>query len=362
MLPPELIVIADDKGRSTLPKTIGYAAVRIIDCRDIGGLSSIGDAPVLIDVDLHDIAKVKQIKDNLPTRNDKQCRIIAVDRGSHLSVVQAKGLDASDLLKRPLDDHELKKCLRRYATRAKAPADEPVRADQQALMREPGGPSVASAAAALDRMFSGFTTGGSLDLASVEQAGDEVMDAICEVGFAQWLDTVRRYHESTFQHCLIVTGVLTGFGHKNGMRKADVLTLTVAGLLHDVGKAQIPIDILDKPGRLTDKEFAVIKQHPNAGYEYIRSQNVIDPETLSAIRHHHEYLDGSGYPDGLSAQKIGDLTRIMTVCDVYGALIERRAYKAPKSPQAALDILTGMAKDGRVESDLVRALGYSVSA
>lgn len=188
------------------------------------------------------------------------------------------------------------------------------------------------------------------------------MDAICGVGLAQWLDTVRRYHESTFQHCLIVTGVLTGFGHKNGMRKADVLTLTVAGLLHDVGKAQIPIDILDKPGRLTDEEFAVIKQHPNMGYEYIRSQNIIDSETLSAIRHHHEYLDGSGYPDGLSAQKIGDLTRIMTVCDVYGALIERRAYKPPKSPQAALDILTGMARDGRVEYDLVRALGYSVSA
>jgi HD-GYP domain-containing protein (c-di-GMP phosphodiesterase class II) len=83
--------------------------------------------------------------------------------------------------------------------------------------------------------------------------------------------------------------------------------------------------------------------------------------TLKAIRHHHEYLDGSGYPDGLTANQIGDLTRIMTVCDVYGALVERRAYKAPKTPDAALDILIGMAKDGKVELDLVRALRHCVS-
>jgi HD-GYP domain-containing protein (c-di-GMP phosphodiesterase class II) len=89
---------------------------------------------------------------------------------------------------------------------------------------------------------------------------------------------------------------------------------------------------------------------------------VVDRETLDAIRHHHEYLDGSGYPDGLAAQQIGDLTRIMTVCDIYGALVERRAYKAAKSPEAALDILTNMAKDGKVEGDLVRALRYCVAA
>jgi putative nucleotidyltransferase with HDIG domain len=189
-----------------------------------------------------------------------------------------------------------------------------------------------------------------------------VLSGIHDVGLARWLATVRRYHESTFQHCLIVTGIATAFGHRSGMRRSDVLTLTVAGLLHDVGKAQIPLDILDKPGRLSDEEFAVIKQHPVTGYEYIRAQNVVDAETLNAIRHHHEYLDGSGYPDGIAGQQINDLTRIMTVCDVYGALVERRAYKPPKSPDAALDILAAMAANGKVEFDLVRALRHCVAA
>jgi putative nucleotidyltransferase with HDIG domain len=355
MAAPELIVIADERGRAALPKILAEGSVRILDCHDVTGLASVGDAPLVIDVDLHDISKVKLIKDNLPDRIGTGCRIIAVERASHLSMVQARGLGASHVLKRPIDGNDLTKCLQR--TLGSANAD-----DEPDLAQEPSGRSVASAALALDRMFSGLVCGGALDLAPVEQAGDQVLDGIRDVGLAQWLATVRRYHESTFQHCLIVTGVATAFGHKNGMRKADILILTIAGLLHDVGKAQIPVDILDKPGRLTDEEFAVIKQHPIAGYEYIRCQNVVDRETLDAIRHHHEYLDGSGYPDGLAAQQIGDLTRIMTVCDIYGALVERRAYKAAKSPEAALDILTNMAKDGKVEGDLVRALRYCVAA
>jgi putative nucleotidyltransferase with HDIG domain len=349
----ELIVIADDRGRAELPEILARSGVRIIDCHEAAALSSVGDAPLVIDVDLHDISKVKLIKDNLPEALGAHCRIVAVERGSHQSVVQANGLGASDVLKRPFDNAALRKCLDRHVVTV---ADE-----QPPLAKEPGGRSIAAAALALDRMFSGLLSGGPLDLTSVEQAGDQVLGGIHDAGLAQWLATVRRYHESTFQHCLIVTGVATAFGHKNGMRKSDVLTLTIAGLLHDVGKAQIPVAILDKPGRLSEEEFAVIKRHPVTGYEYIRSQNVVDAETLKAIRHHHEYLDGSGYPDGLAANQIGDLTRVMTVCDVYGALVERRAYKAPKSPEAALDILTDMAKGGKVELDLVRALRHCVS-
>jgi len=352
MRPPELIVIADDRGRAALPEMLARNSVRIIDCHDAAALSSVGDAPLVIDVDLHDISKVKLIKDNLPEGIGARCRIIAVERGSHQSEVQAKGLGASDVLKRPFDNAALRACLQRHVVAL---------ADPGPLADEPGGHSIASAALALDRTFSGLVSGGPLDVASVQQAGDQVLSGIHDVGLAQWLATVRRYHEGTFQHCLIVTGVATAFGHRNGMRKSDVLTLTIAGLLHDVGKAQIPVEILDKPGRLTEEEFAVIKRHPVTGYEYIRSQNVVDGETLKAIRHHHEYLDGSGYPDGLTANQIGDLTRIMTVCDIYGALVERRAYKAAKSPEEALYILTIMADEGKVEFDLVRALRHCVS-
>lgn len=364
MLACELIVITDDRTRFALPRVVADLSVRIIDWQNTDGLSSVGSTPLFIDVDLRDASKVKFIKDRLSDRVDDQCRIIAVDRGSRLSVAQANGLGASTLLKRPLEIRALTACLRHQLASAQArhgaPSESVVSVDE-ALKAEPGGTSILSAAHALDHMFEALHSGGRLELASVMESGEQIIGASAEVGLAKWLDTVRNYHESTFQHCLIVTGILTAFGQKNGMRRSDILSLTTAGLLHDVGKARIPIEILDKPGKLTDEEFTVIKQHPSLGYDYLSAQSQIDSQTLRAVRHHHEYLDGSGYPDGLKAQQIDDLTRIVTVCDIYGALVERRAYKAPKSPEAALDILSEMAKGGKVERSLVKALRYSVS-
>ena len=359
MLPPELVVIADGYRRSSLPRVIRLSSAAIVDPHDTEALSSINAPVVLIDVDLHDVATVKLIKDSVPSRSGPQFRIVAVERASHRCEVQANGLGASDLLRRPWSIDDLHHCLRRYADEhAATPPSDPL---VEALSREPGGTSIISAARELDRLFTGLISDGPLNFTMVAQTSDEILHAVANVGLAAWLDTVRRYHEGTFQHCLLVTGAITAFGHKTGMRRADIMTLTLAGLLHDVGKARIPVNILDKPGHLTDEEFAVIKTHPAIGYDYLKAQNEVSTDVLDAVRHHHEYLDGSGYPDGLAAKRIGDLTRIMTICDIYGALLERRAYKAPKSPEAAIQILTDMAGKGRVELSLVNALRASVA-
>jgi putative nucleotidyltransferase with HDIG domain len=350
MRQPELIVIVDGEGRASLPKEISHGSTGIIDSRDVAALASIRTGAILIDVDLRDIGQVKLIKDNLPVAKDNQIRIVAVERASHWCEMQANGLGASDLLKRPWDIKDLRKSLQRYGNQR---VEHRASLDDQ-LKHEPGGVSILSAARELDRLFTALAMNGPLDFASVEQAGDQVVQAVSEVGLAKWLDTVRSYHKGTFQHCLLVTGVVTMFGHKTGMRNKDVLTLTVAGLLHDIGKVQVPTEILDKPGKLTDEEFAQVKKHPVTGYEYLRKQNVVDADILFAVRHHHEYLDGSGYPDGLISAQIGDLTRIMTICDVYGALVEQRSYKPPQSPEVAVEILTSMARDGKVERALVK--------
>jgi HD-GYP domain-containing protein (c-di-GMP phosphodiesterase class II) len=124
-------------------------------------------------------------------------------------------------------------------------------------------------------------------------------------------------------------------------------------MFHDVGKATIPLAVLDKPGRLDPEERTLIETHPVAGYEILKKNEGISAEILDAVRHHHEYLDGSGYPDGLCAENITDIVRILTISDIFAALIEHRPYRVTRSREDAYDVLCDM--DGKLEKPLVSA-------
>jgi HD-GYP domain-containing protein (c-di-GMP phosphodiesterase class II) len=124
-------------------------------------------------------------------------------------------------------------------------------------------------------------------------------------------------------------------------------------MFHDIGKAKIPLAVLDKPGRLDDRERALIETHPAAGYDVLSGTAGISPEILDAVRHHHEYLDGSGYPDGLCAGSISDIVRILTISDIFAALIEHRTYKPDMPREKAYAILLDM--KGKLEMPLVHA-------
>ena len=161
---------------------------------------------------------------------------------------------------------------------------------------------------------------------------------------SSWLNDVRRYHEGTFQHCLLVTGVAVGFALAIKFSSADVKRLGLAATLHDIGKAHIPLSILDKPGRLDPEEEEIMRTHPVIGYEILKAQPEFSPEILDGVRHHHEYLDGSGYPDGLTAPEISDLVRLLTISDIY-----RRAdqVEAVQSADARASRLQDPGGDGR---------------
>jgi putative nucleotidyltransferase with HDIG domain len=203
-------------------------------------------------------------------------------------------------------------------------------------------------------MFSAIRGGKPIILSGAENATSRIINSIVQNGLTTWLDDVRRYHEGTFQHCLLVTGVAVGFALDIGFGSPDVNRLGLAATLHDIGKARIPLSILDKPGRLDPSEEAIMKRHPVIGYELLKNDLAgISPEILDAVRHHHEYLDGSGYPDALMAPEIPDLVRLLTISDIFSALIESRPYRAPMPRQDAYKILCGM--NGKLERSLVKA-------
>lgn len=212
-------------------------------------------------------------------------------------------------------------------------------------------PSIAAADVALSRIFEA-ARGGAVDPGLVATGTKFVAQAVRTTGIRDWLEVVWRFDDVTHQHCLLVAGLASGFAQSLGLSQADCQRLTQAALLHDIGKAKIPEAILNKPGALDPEERRIMQQHPSLGHEMLRDSGFSD-EMLAVVRSHHECLDGSGYPDGLRGAEIADLVRLVSVCDVYGALIERRPYKTPLSAERAYSILEGMS--GKLDGDLVRA-------
>ena len=198
----------------------------------------------------------------------------------------------------------------------------------------------------------GFPFGIPLDHAAIHAAGELIVAYMEANGLASWIEAVRKHHSQTYQHCLLVTGVAVGFGRQLGLSGADQRQLSFAGMLHDIGKGRIPVELLEKPGPLNKEEMRVMNQHPQFGLEVLEGVPGLQKEMIETVVHHHEYLDGSGYPHGLQGQEIPDLVRMLTIADIFGALIERRSYKASMSKEAAYQGLLDMGP--KLDRDLVR--------
>lgn len=201
------------------------------------------------------------------------------------------------------------------------------------------------------RAFAALFTKQRPTLQSVDDGTELVDRAIRDMKVRDWLSLVAEFDDVTHRHCLTVAGLAAAFAQTLGLNVGDSHLMTKGALLHDIGKAHVPLAILNKPGPLTPEERREMNKHPVYGYDML-VDGEFKPMTLQVVRSHHEFLDGSGYPDGLKGAQIPDPVRLITVCDIFAALIERRPYKSPKSAKDAYGILQGMA--GRLDQDLVR--------
>ena len=268
-------------------------------------------------------------------------RVFVIDQKARLFAAQAYALGATHVFFDSVDQRSLVLAL------SDSIAQSPAEPERASLGAASGG------AASLAAMFSAVLSGRQVDVADARRAASQIADAVAEDGFSHWLDTVRRHHEGTYQHCLLVTGTAVAFGMSLGLGKADMGRLYQAAIFHDIGKAKIPLTVLDKPGRLDNRERALIETHAAVGYDVLKETGGITAEILDAVRHHHEYLDGSGYPDALCGASISDLVRILTISDIFAALIEERRYKPSMPRVEAYEILCGMKE--KLERPLVTA-------
>jgi putative nucleotidyltransferase with HDIG domain len=308
----------------------------------LGDDNTSGDSAgvLMVDADLRQMVRVEQIRLVLRRLNGTTEKLFVVRNQVRSMVEQAYALGATEVISRP------KEVLARLAQIIERTAQANASAAE---------PEIIEGAAAFASMFLAARNGRPLSIADAERATSSIINSIAKNKLSPWLDDVRRYHQGTFQHCLLVTGIAVGFAMDIGFDTTDVKRLGVAATLHDIGKARIPLSILDKPGRLDPAEEEIMRRHPVIGYDLLKDIPDISAEILDGVRHHHEYLDGSGYPDGLKASEISDLVRLLTISDIFAALIESRPYRPAMPRPEAYKILCGM--EGRLERSLVKAFG-----
>lgn len=152
---------------------------------------------------------------------------------------------------------------------------------------------------------------------------------------------LKSYDDYTFHHSLAVAVLSLAIGQSLGFAPKELNLLGRTAMLHDIGKTAIPIEIINKPSKLDPDEFITIKTHSPEGYDYLVKGNIGEKSLLEGVLYHHERIDGTGYPKGLSGEDIPLLSRIICVADVYDALTSNRPYREPMQPAAAVEYIMG---------------------
>src|SRR3979411_1659788 len=292
-------------------------------------------AGIVVDINLRSPESVQLVRNKLRAEAYRAMpRLFVLSDALHHGSMQAWALGATDTISRPFDAEGI---LQRIRSAFPDTVRFDATASGTALNR-----GVAAAHAVLVKIFDKLPAGIPLTFDDVVEAENKILRAIKQSSLREWLATVGRHHTDSYRHCLFVTGFAVAFAQHLGMREDDQRRLTRAALLHDVGKAFIPIAILDKPAKLTDEEMSEVRKHPRRGFDALAAEGGFPPEMLDVVLHHHEFLDGTGYPNGLRSNQISDIVRLTTIVDIYAALVEKRAYRLPFTHAKAFAIMEQM--------------------
>ncbi len=174
------------------------------------------------------------------------------------------------------------------------------------------------------------------------------------------LARLKNKDDYTYMHSVAVCALMVALGKRLGLDDAQVREAGLAGLLHDIGKMMIPMEILDKPGKLTDAEFTIVRNHPGAGHQMLLEGSGVSEIALDVCLHHHEKVNGTGYPDKLADEQISLYAKMGAVCDVYDAITSNRPYKSGWEPAESLRKMAEWREghfDQRIFEAFVRSVG-----
>ena len=241
-----------------------------------------------------------------------------------------------------------------------AASPEPIKKTTMAEELRQAARICASSKQAMVSMFQDARMGQAV---SYEAAGEVVNEITSSVlrnsGALISLARLKTADDYTYMHSVAVSGLMVALAKQLNLDSDMIHEVGMAGLLHDLGKAFTPHDVLNKPGKLTDDEFAIMKRHPVDGHKVLAESGIVDEIPLDVVLHHHEKVDGTGYPDRLPGDRISLHARMGAVCDVYDAITSNRPYKAGWGPAESIRKMAEWCK-GHFDESIFRAFVKSI--
>lgn len=271
--------------------------------------------------------------------------VCLISKSNRRESIQASALGKSNVMERDLPLSLFLKNIKAYIS-VDPVADLP--ADTPAVVQE----ALGSANKCLEHLCLSAVSETPVPVRLMENSAAEMLTALDLNGLADWLSAVNHHHSATYSHTLKVAGIAGAFARYLGWNEKDCREVVAGGLIHDIGKMRIPLTILDKAGELTDAERKIINKHPVYGQEILKSRLEVPLEIKKMAIQHHEYLDGSGYPNGIKGDRICPKVRVMTICDIFVALTEERAYKEALPVRAAIGRMLDMGS--KLDQEMLR--------
>jgi len=213
---------------------------------------------------------------------------------------------------------------------------------------------------AVTSMFQEARMGNTVDAGAAGKLVQDISDSVARNASALIsLARLKTADGYTYMHSVAVCAMMIALGRQLGLAEAAVRDAGEAGLLHDMGKALVPMDVLNKPGKLSEEEFAIVRQHPALGHQLLSKASGVSAVALDVCLHHHEKVDGTGYPKGLAGDNISLFAKMGAVCDVYDAITSNRPYKEGWDPAESMRRM-GQWAGGHFDATVFQAFAKSL--
>ncbi|VAW01510.1 hypothetical protein MNBD_ALPHA01-1574 [hydrothermal vent metagenome] len=331
--------------RSFIKLVKRYHTIKMVDIKSMHPNDFKDSLLVIIQINLGDPEVLRPLKEKMFLSEREHVPVLFLLRNfSRREIVQANILGATDYALYPCPDNNFIKVMGDLVNRAVEQAWEKLSKIQETALKV--------SLKVVEKTFRNAAAGLEVAQDEVKDSCRLIIEATAKDGLSDWMNAIRQHHNYTYRHSMMVCGYLTSFGMLLGVKKDDLQVLAVGGLLHDIGKSVTPVEILDKPARLTPKEWEIMKEHAEHSCHILEKGNW-DGVMIDIATHHHEKLDGSGYPHGLKGSQVSDLARMAAIADIFSGLVDKRSYKEAMSAEAAINIMLDM-KD-QLDIPLVRA-------